>query len=143
MRQGTPMGSFDQQRDRSEDRRPKRSQDATFGRVASDFLDRSAVKFAKAKEVRSIIETEPDGAMAGSAKSNMSCRRCLAGDPAHRCPQLLRLRPATPLQICATFFGGLIGARVVGQRVLTKSKLRAVWSDAGAMGYPTRAFSSC
>jgi hypothetical protein len=32
--------------------------------------------------------------------------------------------------------GGLIGARVVRQRILTKGKLRAVWSGAGAMGYP-------
>ena len=31
----------------------KRRQDATFGRVANDFLDRRAVKFAKAKEVQS------------------------------------------------------------------------------------------
>jgi hypothetical protein len=53
----------------------KRRQDATFGRVANDFLDRRAVKFAKAKEVRSIIETEPHAAMAGSTN-----RRCPAGD---------------------------------------------------------------
>jgi hypothetical protein len=93
----------------------------------------------------------------GIDQSKMSCRRCLAGDPVHPCPRLPRLRPAAPLQICATCStgrlrrmntrllsrrsatsnrGGLIGARVVRQRILTKGKLRAVWSGAGAMGYP-------
>jgi Arm DNA-binding domain len=35
----------------------KRHQDATFGRVANDFLDGRAIRSAKAKEVWSIIET--------------------------------------------------------------------------------------
>jgi hypothetical protein len=52
----------------------KRRQDATFGRVANDFLD----------------------------PVPSSCRRCLAGDPVHRCRRLPRLWPATPLQICVT-----------------------------------------
>jgi hypothetical protein len=53
----------------------KRRQEATFGQVANDFPDRRAIKFAKAKEAWSIIETEPDAAMAGSAN-----RICPAGD---------------------------------------------------------------
>ena len=61
----------------------------------------------------------------GIDQSKISCRRCLAGDPVHPCPRLPRLRPAAPLQICATCSTGRLrrmNTRLLSRRSATSNR---------------------
>jgi hypothetical protein len=114
----------------------KRRQHATFGRVANDFLDRVPSSCRRWSRRR-------------SGPSLPAANQALAHNAvADLCNLLDWETPTDEYEITQSPLRhleprGLIATRVVRQRVLTKGKLRAVWSGAGAMLYPLEAFSSC
>jgi hypothetical protein len=107
----------------------KRRRDETFGRVANDFLDRRAVVLPAMFRRR-------------SGPSLPTAAQALAHNAVADLCNLFKWATATDeYEITQSSFchlepRGLIGARVVRQRVLTLGKLRAVWSGAGAMVPP-------
>jgi integrase len=134
----------------------KRRQDTTFGKVAADFLDRHAVKLAKAKEVRTIIETEfmprwrnRPIEMIRPEDIGPAIRAIVdRGAPAQAHNAFANLRNmfnwaigtgeygirASPLQNLSP--KSLIGGRVIRQRILSEAELRAIWNASDDLGYP-------
>jgi integrase len=134
----------------------KRRQDTTFGKVAADFLDRHAVKLAKAKEVRTIIETEfmprwrnrPIEMMRPEDIGPAIRAIVNRGAPAQAHNAFANLRnlfnwaigtgeydiKTSPLQNLSP--KSLIGERVIRQRILSDVELRAVWNASDDLGYP-------
>jgi len=129
------MARFDQQRDRPEDRRA-----ATAGRSGAPpgrDLRASRQRFSRSRAV-----VLPAMSRRRSGPSLPAANQALAHNAVADLCNLLNWATATdeyeitqsPLRHLEP--RGLIGTRVVRQRVLTKGKLRAVWSGADAMVYP-------
>jgi integrase len=134
----------------------KRRQDTTFGRVAADFLDRHAVKLAKVKEIRAIIEGEfvkrwrnrPIELLAPQDIAPAIRAIVDRGAPAQAHNAYANLRNLFGWAIGTGEYGitqsplanlspkSLIGERVIRRRILSDSELRAVWGASDRLLYP-------
>jgi integrase len=140
-------------RERAEE---QRKQVNSFAHVAAEYLDRHAVKLAHAAEARRIIEAEfvkrwgirpvtdiqPDE-IAAAIRIIAKRAEAQAHNSLGHIRRLYSWAQGThQFGITASPVAGLrpadlIGKRVVRNRVLKDSELRAVWEAASAIGYPS------